>query len=761
MIMGNLERVGGEEGDIHDQETAAATPKKLLAYNILLELGDLAIPRILLVLGRALPSEVDTYLALLRAVDSTHTKGLQMVVPMNSTMPSEDLERLIARLPLPEEMPSEAVMQGLVNAALSDNPVVAKPFITLLGKMCIQYNGITISKTDGASLAKRALLPITAPGFMPLQYQGCILSEIPALVPSLLSQLESTDSATVFHGLELLPSALPQIVGKQRNALYMMVKNITKKEGLEGQQALIALASFREKGNETIGIYLALLKELGKGDGENNSIKKVLLSSMLHGLELLPAEHLTQKSLPLLLEALFTLPKSKSVIDLISKSGVTLATPILDSLEKKQFEVTTGLLTAIQQQKSPASADSEAVAAAFREPELLDVATTTLLHLGKRAKPVVRKLLPQATDTLKRRLLALLVAQGSATEHERSELVALTLSGSCEDLFAISESISTLLSDNAEQSTPDVTPPPISITLLPRIVTCLPSAPQPLIKRWLSLSTIRNQVSLQELESVFVTPSSSGLLLTEVKKILIEKNAPLSNEHGLVGRIIENASRDALLTLLATITEVGADATVSDAIQRGSRRFSDDTELTLAAQWALARVSPSTVDTTPLIRERIERWGKNDEHVASDEEVQAIQRLPIESVLTQIQVGLRSGYPPIMIGAARVAGALGASALPVKESLQKLLKNSSPSIKYGAALALLTIDSNGEATVAALERVLINRYFPDPHQADFFASHITTPPRLPLAAFGKVRTSRLRELLGKKMDLLLEMERAT
>ncbi len=727
-------------------------PKKLIAHNILLELGDLAIPRILLALGRVLPSEVDTYQTILRAVDAAHTKGIEMVVSMNSTMPSEDLERLIARLPLPEEAPSEIVVKRLVEVALSDNPVVAKPFVTLLGKMCNQYNGITISKSDGASLARRALLPITAPGFMPLQYQGCVLSEIPALIPSVLTQLESNEPATVFHGLELLPSALPQITGKQRNALYAMTKDMSKREGNEGYQALVTMASFREKGSETIGTYLALLKESVNTMSDHASQKNALLSSILYGLELLPPENLNQKSLPLLLEALQSLPESKRVIALLSKSGVAVGQSLLESIRERKFERTKDLLTVIQQQKNPTSSDIDAVVVACQEPELVDAATATLLRLGKRAKSVVRKLLPQVTDPLKGRLLALLVAQESATEKEQLELVELIVSGSCDSLFAVPESVSILVSESGGQSRASGGDPPHSLPQ--RIVDCLHSAPQPLMKRWLSLPAIRNKGSLQLFESVILNPNSPGSLLTEVKKILLERNLPLTNDAGGLVRILENAPREGFLTLLAAINQVGAEPTVAEAIQSGSKRFSDDTEVTLAAQWALARVSPSSVDTTPLIRERIERWGKNEDNVASDEEIRAIRSLPLDGVLSQIQVGLRSGYPPIMIGAARVAGALGASAVPVKETLQKLLKNPAPNIKYGAALALLTIDSSGEGTIAALERVLINRYYPDPHQADFFASHITTPPLLPLSTLGRVRTARLRELLGQNMELL-------
>lgn len=743
-----------------------STPKKLLARNILLELGDLAIPRLLLVLGRAIPTEIDTYLSLLSSLDSSHTKGLEMVVAMSSTMPSEDLQRLIARLPLPEEPPTESVIKGLIDVALSDNPVVAKPFITLLGKMCIQYNGITISKADGTSLSQRALLPITAPGFMPLEYQGCLISEIPALIPSVLSQVESSDSATLFHGLELLPSALPQISGKQRNSLYTTVKNISKKEGIEAHQALITLASFREKGSEILTLYLTLVKEIEKTPIENIEARKVLLSSLIHGLELLPTENFTQKSLPLLLAALETLSESKRVIDLLSKSGVALATPLVDSIRRKQFEVSKGLLTAIQQQKNPANSDIESISAAFQEPELVNTTVATLLNLGKRAKSVIRKLLPETTGKTKRQLLALLVAQGSATEKERAELVELSSSGSCEELMAIPEAISALLSEESAelQSKNDTSgSAPLdgttSLSLLPRILECLPSAPQHLTKRWLSLSVIRSRVSLKDLEGVLLNPTSPGSLLTEVKKVLTEKKLPLSNEQGILAQIVENVPREAFLMLLSTISEVGADDGVVEAVQRSSKRFSDDTEVALAVQWALARISPSSVDTTPLIRERIERWGNNEDHVASDEEILAIRQLPIEVVLAQIQVGLRSGYAPIMIGAARVAGALGVSALPVKEKLEKLLKNPAPNIKYGAALALLTIDSSSQATVDAVGRVLINRYFPDPHQADFFASHITSPPRIALPTLGKVRTARIRELLGQKNYLLLENER--
>ena len=295
------------------------------------------------------------------------------------------------------------------------------------------------------------------------------------------------------------------------------------------------------------------------------------------------------------------------------------------------------------------------------------------------------------------------------------------------------EAVSALLSEADKTVHPSAALSPV----VTRITDCLPTAPKELIKGWLAHPIIRTKASLTLFEPVLLNATSPGSLLSQIKEALAEQLLPLPNDNGQLSAILERAPREALIVLLSTISEVGTDPTVAETLLKLTKNSSDDSELNLAARWALARVNPGALDTTPLIREKIERWGNNEDHVASEDEMRAIKRLPIDGVLAQIQVGLRSGYAPIMIGAARVASTLGSTAQPVASTLHKLLKNSAPNVKYASALALLTIDPTGDDTVHAIERVLINRYFPDPHQAEFFATHVSVAPQIPLASLGE------------------------
>lgn len=623
-----------------------------------------------------------------------------------------------------------------------------------------------------------------------------------ALMPTALNVISSMHAHTAGdkHNRKGEPSTF-------RSELFGKVSTIalaqtTPPTSVTRQAAAISvLPFFRDKNGETVKILskLALAKS------------PALTSAILTALEGIPAETWSQKLLPLALESLHDTNLRAAAETLLINANASVG-PQLDTVLKAllkgaptahpevnkpegaspehpstpnssqapntddpQLSLARSYIRVIANQKSPSASDLEKIIDAIVVAPLNKDVTQALKTLGKRSKTPIRSALTKASHRSKGILLEALIINGLDSPQDRNEFTSRVIAGSCNELLDVAAGVTKILSElsptiqssttpgpsskpsdslkeRASQPAAPGTQTPVVSGMVTRVAECLPVAPPHVVRELFQLPLFKNQSSLSLFEPVFLSPECTTQLLTEIQRVFSPQVAPLSDENGDLTRILQTAQREPLLSILALIAEVGASPSVEASISNITKSSNDDSELHSAARWALARINPTIVDTTPLIREKIEIWGNNEAHTPTTGEIAAITGLPAEKTIAQLQVGLRSGYIPIVVGASRVALALGSTASPLVPKLRSLLRDPNPPIRYAAAVALLAIDPSGEDEADTVRRLLINRFFPRAHQLEYVKARVAqVAPSVALDSLGELRSARLRELIGEKL----------
>jgi hypothetical protein len=719
---------------------ALSSSRPLLAQNILIEYRSIALPRLLASLSQLSDEESKKALDFLHQIDPSGLTALTTLKHLAAKLNPDQLDRLARFLPLPSDLSALKAVDDLAAVATSNDPGIARSFIILVSRLCVKLNGVTLPPKVAATFAGRPLVPLLSEGFVSLDEQRCLTSSIKGLAPSVLSMLADSSPSAVLHALHLMPSVVRHLSGKARSAAYSKVKALA----LPGDKlpdtippipteqrdaALQVLSAFPEHASQTAAVYQEWIKKRPSSD---------FPVGILEGIRKLP-ESASARFAPFLVSLLEQQKEPDSVVQALGAGQIPLESELKRLIKLGADKEVRQLFKALSLQKTPRLSDIEVVAASVGSLVLGEDASNALIRIGKKSISPLRERLATLPTPNRPMALGPLVAIGTALPAEIDELKRFLIQGTCSELERYRLSVDKLLA-SPQATTQD----PLSLT--PRIIACLPALPTDIVASWVQASALIKMATCDLIEPLLYDPASTETIISFALTPLIERGFSDPKNAELAQRALSTAPRLAKIAILKQLLASGGPPSLNVEIRLILEQATKDPELFAMARCALARLGDSNYNWQPFIRETVEQLGQG---LDAPLEMDALQYLPVDLVLTQLSVALKSGYIPITVGAARVASAMAQSASSIAPQLRELLRDHSPPIRYASALALFHVDSSPSILLDPVRRVLVNRYF-QPNRVDSpTAEQIELFTALSNSGLGVLREERLSLLTGK------------
>jgi hypothetical protein len=507
-----------------------------------------------------------------------------------------------------------------------------------------------------------------------------------------------------------LPDTIPPVPTEQRDA------------------ALQVLSAFPEHAAQTAAVYQEWIKKRSSSD---------FPVGIVEGIRKLP-ESASARFAPFLVSLLEQQKDSDSVVQALGEGQIPLESELERLIKLGADKEVRQLFRALSLQKTPRLSDIEVVAASVVSPVLGEDASNALIRIGKKSTSPLRERLATLPTPNRPMALGPLVAIGTALPAEIDELKRFLIQGTCSELERYRLSVDKLLA-SPQATTPD----PLSLT--PRIIACLPALPTVVVDSWVQTSALIKMATCDLTEPLLYDPASTETILSFALTPLRDRGFSEPKNADLAQRALSTAPRLAKIAILKQLLASGGPPSLTAEVRLILQQATKDPEIFAMARCALARLGDSNYNWQPFIRETVEKLGQG---LDAPLEMDALQYLPVEMVLNQLSVALKSGYIPITVGAARVASAMAQSASSIAPQLRELLRDHSPPIRYASALALFHVDAATSVLQDPVRRVLVNRYF-QPDKVDSpTAGQIELFTALSSSGIGVLRKERLGLITG-------------
>lgn len=712
------------------------SPRPLVAQNVVQEYLVLVAPHLIRFMADRPQSDASPLSAYLRTVDPDGARSMRTFLDLVPTLSKPQIETLAATLPLPAKEVLGQFVPDLVRLAATSSYIGT--FSTMLGASCLKLGSLRLDNSTEAQLVQIA--EIVSPGAIEEPAARCLVASSPALarrLPSLLGPTRSSSQQAV--AVMLLDNAHKFLSAEQRLQVYTRLKEIAvSSTGDLATASMQALALFPESRTDSFSVAYQTLKRAF--EVKDTVVKESLVRSSFNLLSALKLGKESTRFAPFIIRALQNNIARDSAITL-STQAPQIESELVGLLSAPHNHTVQGAaLEALAARSSISKKAIQPILNLLRDQDFQPRAEEILTRIGSAATPVIRRMLPRASDEVQTSLLSTLVLLGSATKTEVSELTTALASTNC-SLLAQRSRVLCQLDAVHRSSTGD--PNALRATLN----RCLPSFTAETFNSLLACMP-QTVVGAAEGTSTFFADSANADSAQQLLEILFAPSTAPLDRDGLMTAFLAKSSPIVQEKLLAHVHGGGViSPSARAAIRDAANAAEKDSPLYFSALRALAATADTEFDWHGFLKKAIETVG-HGEHSA---EVRAIiALLPTEVVLADVVPALEQDNPDRLVGACMIGASLGSRAIPIVSKIWHLREKRSPAVRYAAILALLEINPLTPDISDYVRRILVNRYFPLATTLPITWNQTAAVVELNRSTFGTLRTVRLEQLLSTR-----------
>ena len=720
--------------DIESVVPLLITDRSLVARNFLHEYVGLTLPFVVKYLSMIDGTDGARVISFLKEVDPDGSRAMRAFLDLLVTLPDEQQRRLARQIPLPPK----AILSQFVPevARFAADAAKSSAFMPLLGKSCIDLEGLSIDPSIAATLVSRNTFDRLSSS-----EQRCLLKSLPGFSKRVLLMLESEDPAQKTEAIELIAGAPRSFSSEQRTVAWGRIRqDALLGDPLVQRAALKALVSSAEYRNVGISCIAELLAaHPATTSPEKVATDRALAIDMLADL---PASKESARLIPAAIRSLRDNAEGRGAVVFLSKHESAVP-DLLKALSAKDPGTSAKVLEVFSLDGPITKSAVQPLIEMLSDPERGRTAEAILVRSPATVlTPAVKKALPRSSGELRVSLLSLLQASGSASRSESSELLSALTAEGCSRLDRREETVRKLLART------DMDPQQRS-RLVRNASECLTQ---------LSEKTSRALASALPPEALVGAPNVSqairdGKVSDELQEAFLGaalKSSATSLELAPIAEaILLNGSRPAKLALLSSprLKPPFTSETIK-SVHEVIEQSTNDDELRAAALRFLIAANDTTFDWKKFVRSAIDALGRSDSHAASLQDV--IRSLPPSVVLEEVSPALDLDNQEKAIGACRVGAILGPQAIPIVSKVWSLREKRAPGIRYAAVLALLEINPLTPDLQEQLKKLLVNRYYPSALQERIPWRNTVAVVDLNASSFGTLRTDHLEKLLAQR-----------
>jgi hypothetical protein len=661
---------------------------------------------------------------------------LSSVSASPSTLSSDRLASIVRLIPLPEKTLLTQCIDQLITLIHKDtHPSI---FLPLLGRACLSLGGLTIDAAQQSAIASFPNLVHTQT--LSPQELGCLISSAPAGLKRLSALLLPTASTSErLFALEVIDSSYQGLPADMRSEFCARSREIALQlESGTTESSLRVLQRCSDYRAENAQCAFSLLKSLGSLSDVVRREK--LFTSVVELLEINGLGKDRNRFSALLSPALHAPIPAQSVIRLATQVPSLSQEILKRSLEVPPSPASIVALQALASTKSFPVQSVPALVELLRYPELHSAGEAALQSVGSAAVSTLRKAAVRPLWPGRASALSALIKLGAASKAEVSEFaLGLSTREGCEFVTSHASSICSLKKskyfDQVSQE-----------HVANAVKRCLHHMDQQQVSTVAECDPEAISLAIDTITSS-VTTAGDHARFEPTIPILLKQPISAPSQVRLVLALLERGSQGSVLSALSYLQTQGAlPPEILQAVRSVAERNRDTQDVFLASLKVLALHEPSGYDWAPWIKQAIQASSKG---VPSNQLLAVVGLAPTDAILAQVVPALESDNTEKLVGGALIGAALGPKAIPIVSRLWHLREARTPLVRAVAVLALLHVNPLTPDLQHEVSQLLVNRYYPLAQALPIKWGETVAVVDMDRSSFGRLRSSRLDDLLTK------------